>query len=1281
MHLQTLEKELHKLIPEIEKQFRKPNGDISKAKDVILVIGKTGSGKSTFVNYLLGFDFELKGPRGREELHWKKSEHESYPIDEENEEALKELPAKIGVEVTSETLYPTLYPIYSEYLKKEFIICDCPGLGENRGEELALVTRLGVDLTILAAENLKTILLLIPYPLFIDKKSEHVLNLLDELQSIVKNPKDLDRLNIRVAFTKAEGINKTDIIKFLPKDVLRIKKHFELLKKEDDARIQEMLKQNDGFFKSILSAALNPSLAEKVNAVLENPKTPKQLREDLHAYIKRESIRQIKLALLEKIADSTNLFIPDITDGGIARESLLEDFAAFPPVIQDDKRLICFSGNSTEKQQLEEQLTIRCADNTNLINRYNVMLENKEETERKINEYKRDIESKENQRDSLLGNDVNAVIVEKNNDKKRKEEELDALRRDENRLNGKICKLTDRISELMSEEIVLYRGTVNDYSKPCNISAGEAYRTSWNLFHGRRPYLYYEVSEELNFPIEHLAPRYNKTNANKVTYEERDNVAGRYRIKYIGEYEKDSDLKVGIYVKPKNITGNYTVVHGKDGLQAEKRRKEREMGEIKIAILSKEREIQNTKDEINEYNSGRVLSIVHILPLLEKEINQLQRKLNEEEQKRAQLIDDVESFKKENFKSIINIYRLCHFINSKIPITRNVQLLNEFFALYKKLIAPFEKQFSEISQENVKVKTVKSALNVALAQPFCEGLSYVPVPGRGHCFYHALGLYLGKDKDELRTMVSKYLQTHVDELSDYAELPLNTSYEEYIERVRNTNEWAGNLEIEAFMRRLQRPIAIINPERKIINREDLTRFPGEPIFVYYNNVDQHYDGLVLSHHSSNPREILNKLLVSIDSAGDSLINIESSKGKEPASQPVAEENVLEVEVEVEVENIALLEKCQEYGFKYEVQEKIDNNDNNFLEAASAQLNKIGIGLDIERVKESIIDQITQNFDFYKSDSINNIRQFIDYLQRNDIDSNVNKIVIQALADKFSLRIVLIKKDELIPTIIKPRDGISQGVIYLGYNEKSHFESLIRDEKIQDPKKIEIDLVMEKREEEKEVPHVDNDDKNILPPPLPPRNIAQYVRSKELEQSSKKEQKMEIEDLPIEMSIIEKIIEGIPPNPILTTTSHHPKQDERIGRADLLVAIREYDRKSKPVNNFFKPEPKPIPDPTKHFANESMLARAREEAENQKKIEEDLERRRINIEGNDAADEWEEDIEEKIPSQDQATITQAPISAAKIPYWQNPHIQFAQPKSGSSGSELENSDREMLSAIK
>ncbi|QLH41289.1 MAG: hypothetical protein HWD59_00125 [Coxiellaceae bacterium] len=139
--------------------------------------------------------------------------------------------------------------------------------------------------------------------------------------------------------------------------------------------------------------------------------------------------------------------------------------------------------------------------------------------------------------------------------------------------------------------------------------------------------------------------------------------------------------------------------------------------------------------------------------------------------------------------------------------------------------------------------------------PQIPGLEFVPIPGDGHCLFNAVGIYLQEPQDYLRKQVALYFSANKERYRDSVVLGTGT-VEDYISRIYSGEEWGTHVEIEILMQIYRRPIIVIE-SRGVTNPDAINRFPGKPVFVYYNGYD-HYNGLIM--RQENGEQILNNLL-------------------------------------------------------------------------------------------------------------------------------------------------------------------------------------------------------------------------------------------------------------------------------------------------------------------------------------------------------------------------------------------------------------------------------------
>jgi len=128
-----------------------------------------------------------------------------------------------------------------------------------------------------------------------------------------------------------------------------------------------------------------------------------------------------------------------------------------------------------------------------------------------------------------------------------------------------------------------------------------------------------------------------------------------------------------------------------------------------------------------------------------------------------------------------------------------------------------------------------------------------PVKGDGNCFYSAVSRYTDLEVTQLRQMAAEGLAAQLnlsEQLTDSdfrIAVSSDLSCYDYYEAVKSGNLWAGDAEIIALSRQLNRAIIVIGPDGNVRNKvhlDDQSDF-NHCIVVYYNDIN-HYDRLILS---------------------------------------------------------------------------------------------------------------------------------------------------------------------------------------------------------------------------------------------------------------------------------------------------------------------------------------------------------------------------------------------------------------------------------------------------
>ena len=140
-------------------QLGEENAASATGKEVVLVLGNTGVGKSTAVNYLMGCEMKLVKPS---ELGLEGSKRVVIV----NAEGTRPEVMPIGHGSQSHTLMPQIVPDADD---SNQAYCDCPGFSDNRGAEINIANAINTRRVLQQATGVKAVFLVSYYGLHDDR--------------------------------------------------------------------------------------------------------------------------------------------------------------------------------------------------------------------------------------------------------------------------------------------------------------------------------------------------------------------------------------------------------------------------------------------------------------------------------------------------------------------------------------------------------------------------------------------------------------------------------------------------------------------------------------------------------------------------------------------------------------------------------------------------------------------------------------------------------------------------------------------------------------------------------------------------------------------------------------------------------------------------------------------------------------------------------------------------------------------------------------------------------
>jgi len=140
-------------------------GDLIKNKDIILLLGETGAGKTTIIQFLLGMKMEEKTNKGILHIEGDTDEYllRKYPkgvFDENIIKNIKNLKSSCFMQSETRYLNPIQIDLGDSYNRDSIIICDTPGFRDSNGTEVDIANGISIIKTISMAKSVKPLILI-----------------------------------------------------------------------------------------------------------------------------------------------------------------------------------------------------------------------------------------------------------------------------------------------------------------------------------------------------------------------------------------------------------------------------------------------------------------------------------------------------------------------------------------------------------------------------------------------------------------------------------------------------------------------------------------------------------------------------------------------------------------------------------------------------------------------------------------------------------------------------------------------------------------------------------------------------------------------------------------------------------------------------------------------------------------------------------------------------------------------------------------------------------------
>ncbi|KAL4450790.1 hypothetical protein ABPG74_011632 [Tetrahymena malaccensis] len=186
-------KELLNLTQMIESNLEQ--SELIQGKDIVIVLGATGVGKSTTINYLLG-----------KKMIWSKFQNQAknyvYEVEGITVAKGEQEAAKIGTKpMESQTKTINVYNVQHPKDERELVLCDTPGLLDSQGSIVDIANQVGIVKSLQYAKSIR-VLLLIGYKnlVSVEGKGKLIKEVIDLYSKLIKDYEESQE-SVLIGFT------------------------------------------------------------------------------------------------------------------------------------------------------------------------------------------------------------------------------------------------------------------------------------------------------------------------------------------------------------------------------------------------------------------------------------------------------------------------------------------------------------------------------------------------------------------------------------------------------------------------------------------------------------------------------------------------------------------------------------------------------------------------------------------------------------------------------------------------------------------------------------------------------------------------------------------------------------------------------------------------------------------------------------------------------------------------------------------------------------------------